>query len=213
MVSIGSCGLHIIHGAFKHAFEKTSWEMKGILKGSFVILHDTPARRADYTTVTNSDLFPLFFCATRWVEDREPADRLYEIWPNMVKIVNFWLGLTKKKQPSGKSFDFVNDATKDVLTRSKLAFFSYVANILQPFLKKFQTAKPMLPYLYEDMSDIYRSILQIIVKDDQTNNVEGYKLAKINVEDRKNLKKCQDFTVGFVASRNIKELRKKDDAG
>ena len=41
MVSIRSCGLHIIHGAFKHAFEKTSWKMKGILKGSFAILYYT----------------------------------------------------------------------------------------------------------------------------------------------------------------------------
>ena len=209
MVSIGSCGLHIVHGSFKHAFEKTSWKMKGLLKGSFVILHDTPARRADYITITKSELFPLFFCATRWVEDKEPADRLYEIWPNMVKIVDFWLGLPKNKQPSGKSWNFVLDATKDVLTRAKLGFFSYVASILEPFLTKFQTAKPMVPYLYEDMSDVYRSILQIVFLEDTT-NVEGCKLAKINTGDKKILKKEQDYTVGFVAQRNVKKLMKKD---
>ena len=62
MVSIGSCGIHIVHGAFKPAFEKTSWGMKGIIKGSFVILHDTPARRADYISITSSILFPFFLC-------------------------------------------------------------------------------------------------------------------------------------------------------
>ena len=61
MVSLGSCGLHIIHGAFKDAFEKTSWDMKGIMKGSFVILHDNPARRENYISVTMSRGFSLFF--------------------------------------------------------------------------------------------------------------------------------------------------------
>lgn len=158
MVSLGSCGLHIIHGAFKYAFEKTSWDMKGIMKGSFVILHDTPVRRDDFIFVTMSRKFPLFFCATRWVEYKAPADRLIEIWPNIIK--KFWLSLPKRKQPSsGKSFDCVKNAIEDPLIRPKLCFFSYVASIMEPFLTKYQTSKHMLPYLYFDLSRVYRSLL------------------------------------------------------
>ena len=210
MISIGSCGLHIIHGAFKFGFEKTSWKMKGILKGSFVILHDTPARRADFISVTKSDLFPLFFCATRWVEDKEPADRLYNIWGNMKQIVKFWRKLPTKKQPSGKSFDFVKDATEDVLTKAKLAFFSYVASLLEPFLTKYQTSKPMIPYLYTDMAKMYKCLYGIIVKDEVV-DVLAYKLPRIDLSDKKNLKKENEFTLGFKAQRDIKDLLKKDD--
>ena len=210
MVSIGSCGLHIIHGAFKFAFQKTSWGMKGIIKGTFVILHDTPARRADYISVTKSDSFPLFFCATRWVEDKGPADRLIEIWPNIAKIFQFWRTLPKKKQPSGKSYEAVKTAVEDPLTSAKLSFFSYVASILQPFLAKYQTSKPMIPYLYIDLAKIYRSILGVIIKDDVLEKYLGFKLPEIDMDDEKNLKKEKDFTLGFVTEKMIKELRLKD---
>ena len=52
MINIGSCNLHIVHGAFKSGFESTGWEMKKVLKGCYQILHDGPARRADYLTIT-----------------------------------------------------------------------------------------------------------------------------------------------------------------
>ena len=52
MIDIGSCGLHIVHGAFQTGVKKTDWTMKETLKGSHKVLHDTPARRADYISIT-----------------------------------------------------------------------------------------------------------------------------------------------------------------
>ena len=208
MIFIGSCGLHIIHGAFKTAFEKTEWCLKEIIKGCFVILHDTPARRKDYITVTNCYIFPLFFCATRWVEDKAPADRLIEIWPNILKLFKFWLSLPKRKRPSGKSYDAVKLAVEDPLTTAKLNFFSYVASILQPFLKKYQCQKPMIPYLYGDLTKMYRSILKIIIKDDVVNETNGYQLPKLDKEE--NVKKGKDFNIGFATEGIIKDIEKKD---
>ena len=65
LVDIGSCSLHIVHGSFKNGAEKTGWYLKALLKSSFQILHDTPARREDYEKVTGSNKYPPFFCATR----------------------------------------------------------------------------------------------------------------------------------------------------
>ena len=65
LIDVGSCSLHIVHGSFKTGAEKTGWNLKALLKGSFQILHDTPGRREDYETVTGSNKYPLFFCATR----------------------------------------------------------------------------------------------------------------------------------------------------
>ena len=64
LIDIGSCSLHIGHGSFKTGAEKTGWNLKALLKGSFQILHDTPARREDCEIVTGSNKYPLFFCAT-----------------------------------------------------------------------------------------------------------------------------------------------------
>ena len=79
MIDIGSCGLHIIHGAFKTGLEATGWALKSILKGAHTVLHDTPARHANYFTFTGSDQYPLFFCETRWVEDKTSREAFVSV--------------------------------------------------------------------------------------------------------------------------------------
>ena len=63
--NIGSCGLHIIHGTFQTGAATTCWNIKGTLKAIYKLLHDSPARCADYISVAGSTLFPFLFCATR----------------------------------------------------------------------------------------------------------------------------------------------------
>ena len=78
MIDIGTCGLHVVHGAFKCGTESTDWNIKETLKGSHQLLHDIPARQADYVSLTQSSEYPLFFCATRWVEDKKVSDSAYD---------------------------------------------------------------------------------------------------------------------------------------
>ena len=67
------------------------------------------------------------FFIFRWVEDKVVAERLIEIWDNVIKIVKFWEGLPKSKRPSSKSYENVKTAAKDLLTPAKLKFFSLLA--------------------------------------------------------------------------------------
>ena len=78
VIDIGTCGLHVMHGAFKCSIESTDWNIKETLKGSHQLLHDIPARQADYVSLTQSSEYPLFFCATRWVEDKKVSDSAYD---------------------------------------------------------------------------------------------------------------------------------------
>ena len=65
LINIGSCGLCIIHWAFQTGATTTCWNIKGALKAIYKLLHDCPARCADYISVTGSMLFPFSFCAAR----------------------------------------------------------------------------------------------------------------------------------------------------
>ena len=47
--------------------QSTNWELKRTLKGSYQVFHDTPARREDFVTVTNTDRYPLSFGDTQFV--------------------------------------------------------------------------------------------------------------------------------------------------
>ena len=69
------------------------------------MLHGSPARGADYLSVTGLDIFPLYFCATRWVEDKKVADRLLELWENLTKDCDSLAVLTKPNRPSCRSYE------------------------------------------------------------------------------------------------------------
>ena len=107
LINIGSCGLHKIHGSFKTGTEVTDSSIKATVKGAFQILHDSPTRRADYISVSRSNIFFLFFCATKWGEDKTFAERLLEKWSHISKLVAFWLKLPNPKQPKCKSSESV----------------------------------------------------------------------------------------------------------
>src|SRR5215467_2097308 len=47
LIDVGSCGLHIIHGAFKYAVKACMWKVDKFLKSLFLLFTDTPARRED----------------------------------------------------------------------------------------------------------------------------------------------------------------------
>ena len=48
-LNIGSCSQHIIHGAFKYGVLQTDWGIHKLLKAMYWILHDSPARRDNYS--------------------------------------------------------------------------------------------------------------------------------------------------------------------
>ena len=50
-------------------------------------------------------------------------------------------------RPKTKSYEVVKECLKDPCFVAKLHYFKSIANQLQPFLAKYQTSKPMLPFL------------------------------------------------------------------
>ena len=65
LINIGTCSLHTIHNSFRTGAEATSWGLKKTLKGAYYVLHNSPARREDYETITGSTTYPFSFVATR----------------------------------------------------------------------------------------------------------------------------------------------------
>ena len=67
MIGIGSCSLHIVHGAFQTGVRKTDWTIKETLKGSHKVHHDTLACCADYISITHQTCSHSFFVPQdRW---------------------------------------------------------------------------------------------------------------------------------------------------
>ena len=58
-----------------------------VLKRLYWFLKDAPARVEDYKALSGTDILPLRFCSTRWLEDVMPAERAIKIWPAIEKFV------------------------------------------------------------------------------------------------------------------------------
>ena len=126
-------------------------------------------------------------------------------------MFEYWLCLPKSKQPKSKSFEAVKDAIDDVLYPAKLSFVSHFAGLIQPFLTCYQSDKPMIPFLHDDIFNLVFSLLQIVVKPDKLQECETMSdLKKNDLGKKENLLKLCDFNTGFVSTQFIKELNWKD---
>ena len=171
--------------------------------------NDSTAYRDDYISVTKSTKFPLAFYNTRRVEDKPVADRLLEIWPNIVKTVKYWTSLLKSKQPKCKSFDIVSKAVNDVLTPLKSSFFIYMVSLFHPFLKKCQSELPLIPFLYDDLTEALKKVFQILIQNEKI-DCYGKDLSQINLNEKSNLKSSKQFHLGLATEVILKELKSKD---
>ena len=102
------------------------------------------------------------------------------------------------KKPVVESFDIVSDARKHPFFESRLEFFKSVAIQLEPFLRKFQSSKPMAPFLYEEILGLLRSLLSRFVKKSAMAAADtGKKLMTINLaKDSSDLKGIKDVDIG-----------------
>ena len=78
ILSVGTCALHCVHNAYKNAMKKNSnWNIVQFLRAIHYLFNNTPARREDYIKYGGSALFPLKFCAVRWLENVQVAERTW----------------------------------------------------------------------------------------------------------------------------------------
>lgn len=59
------------------------------------------------------------------------------------------------------SYDTVAAATKDPLILAKLQFYTALARTFTPFLKKYQTDEPVLPFLPEHLTELMMVIIYL----------------------------------------------------
>jgi len=99
--------------------------------------------------------------------------------------VAFWEKLPKSKRPQSNSY--TNVKTADELTLAKLQCFSYIAGMVEPFLNIYQIDNPMLPYMYFDLRNMVKELLEIIVKPEVIQKCNtGKQLIALDLESKEN---------------------------
>ena len=134
------------------------------------------------------------------MEDGKVADRLISLWPNMLKVFEFWEGLSKSKRPKCKSYSNVLAHIPDQLIVAKLHFFSHIAGIMKPYLTCYQGEGPMIPFMNDDILKFYTSLLAIVVKLTVLSKCKnGLDLMKLDLAEDDNILAPKKIHLGFAA--------------
>ena len=150
---VGSCGLHTLHNSFKNGF--MIWEIEKVLRSLHYLFHCARARREDFLMLTKSEKFPKPFCGHRWLGNLPAMERAIEICPNIVTYLDH-VKTKKLLSPRSSSYGTISEARMDPIILAKLHFFMSVSRGVQPFLTKYQTDAPMIPFLGRDLEDLTR---------------------------------------------------------
>ena len=164
-VNIGSCDLHIVHGSFGTASKKTDWNLEASLKSFYKNFKNSSARRADYLELNG-------------------LNEIHDQKCSSTKIK----GLFKqnKKDSDTKTYKTFKVAVNDVMLPIILEYRRTVSTTMEPFLRCFQSEKPMAVFLYEKFGEIMSSLTERFVRSEVfLANSSTITLLRINLDDVK----------------------------
>ena len=111
-------------------------------------------------------------------------------------MTKYWEALPRSKRPKCKSYNTVGEGTKDELILAKLEFFGHVASLLQNILVKYQTDDSMIPFLFEDLFSIAKSLMDLIIKPDVLSSiVDGCQLQNLDFTEKENFLPLKSITI------------------
>ncbi|KAK0143227.1 hypothetical protein N1851_018653 [Merluccius polli] len=206
LVNIGSCGLHILHNAFRNGCKATGWDIEHGLSCLYWLFHDSPARHEDFVTATGCSKTMLKFCKHRWVKNVCVAERGLELWPHVKHYVEM-VGRGKLPNPKVKSFEEVKNRCADPLFTVKVGIFISIAREIEPFLTTYQRDQPMLPFLAEDMSKLIKGLMGRFVMDTHLKETSTLKLLHVPYQDRRLHRDASQIHLGFAADSTLKQLK------
>ena len=212
LVTIGSCNIHNMHGAYRNGIEASGWEIKNTLKGAYQTFKDSPARRDDYITQTGCDKFPFSFPGTRWLENLPVANRFIALYSYLQIMVRYYENQPPSKRPKSKSYCRLRDGIKDILITAKMEFTCFVSSKFQFFLTFYQTDAPVLPLMHEHIMDIVKSLAGDIMNTSdfkKLNTLVDLKKLDLCLKS-KSLRPTGKIEIGCAATLSISKLLRKD---
>ena len=214
MISVelpNSVSNHIIHGAFKTGIAASEWNIDGLLRSVWYLLHDSPARREDFLKISKSKKLPLKFCGTRWLEDAPVAERALLIWEDVCTYVKSLCSKPASQVPKVQSFQNLKVLVQDPLIPAKLQFFVNVAKTLQPYLETFQTEKPT--FVSDALYNLLYGIMARFVKKDVLDGASTVlKLMEIDISKKENLVTAKNVGTGFAAKQTVQDVERQQKA-
>ena len=206
LLNIGSCGLHQVHNAFRAGSQATQWNMDSFLCSLYSLFKNVPARREDFTTHSESTVFPLKFAPHRWVENGKALARARVMIKPLQAFVTAVTDNKVKNNPTCQSYDTVVQFLNDPLLEAKLVFMSNVCKPLETFLTMFQSDSPCVPFLFKDIEDVLTKFMKMFIKPEVLKKKDA---CDIDVKDSKNCLSVKEVKIGIETQKLVNASKAK----
>ncbi|CAH3043936.1 unnamed protein product, partial [Porites lobata] len=145
---------------------------------------------------------------SRWLENLTVANKSITLLPYIKEYCNqAALNKTEPKEHAG--YQSLKAIDEDKLLKAKHLFWISLAQDFQPFLKMYQTEKPMVPFLASDLQTLLRSVMNRCIKENVLSSANSFtQVAKVDVSLDKNKKTCKELDIAFLSSTAGKLLEK-----
>ena len=154
------------------------------------------------------NIFHSFIISNRWLENLTVANKSITLLPYIKEYCNqAALNKTEPKEHAG--YQSVKKAiNEDKLLKAKHLFWISLAQDFQPFLKMYQTEKPMVPFLASDLQNLLRSVMNRFIKENVLSSANSFtQVAKVDVSLDKNKKTCKELDIGIVTRKELDHLK------
>ena len=129
------------------------------------------------------------------------------------RIVKYWLSLPVSKRPRyNKSYDTLVTHHKYPLVVARLHFFRYIASILKALLVRFQTDRPMVPFLSKELDAIIRRLLSLFIKKKViTEGGTPHAIMKIDIQKKENRLLLNQLELGSATKSELAKTNVSED--
>ena len=194
------------HNALRAGSTATDCEIEHILNSLHWLFKDAPARCEDLKTLTGCTLLPKKFCQHRWLENVPVMDRALEIWPCFKQYVEA-VKKGKVPTPKCKSFHTIAECCGHELFVVKGNIFLCIAKELLPFLTKYQTDKPMLPFLQGNLLKVLTALMNRFGNDETVRTLHSsIAFMKSDLQHASLHKEMGKVDIGFIAEKSLKDM-------
>ena len=113
------------------------------------------------------------------------------------------------------SYSTLQSAIKDPFLRAKVKFFISVSQEVEPFLRRFQSSKPLAVFLYKEYGAIIRNLAERVVKPEVLKPKEGPELnfnqiCLLDLKDSDILLTAKKVNIGPACKSELKNLKEKE---
>ena len=210
------CTLHVVHNSFRKGLNSYGENAEQLAVDVFQWFKSHISQREDYGfTLEDLGLDEELFV-------RHVQCRWLTLVPSLERINNHWKALCKyfltdlpQRSKADHTYSYLKKNTRyqricqSLSGRECLAqiqFLVCVGPLFEPFLKEFQKQQPLIHLLYQETSNILKSVMLRFVKQDAIGNKSGRKLKNIDVDDSKNLLELHDMEIGADTEKTLSVL-------